>query len=102
MHSAIGQLRRSCYGTASVTVTTTTNDLRPFVQDYPGEPVPKETFTLSHQQVATCNKRGVDLNIFNPLQCKNPDDSSEDVWLRQRMWHFCDDYARLLIGNMSP
>jgi len=30
---------------AVLTVTTTTTVLRPFVQDYPGEPVPEETFS---------------------------------------------------------
>ena len=31
----------------SCITTTTTTILRPFVQDYPGEPVPEETFTHS-------------------------------------------------------
>jgi len=30
------------------TTTTTTTILWPFVRDYPGEPVPEETFTDSH------------------------------------------------------
>ena len=33
---------------AAATTTTTTTVLRPFVWDYPGEPVPEETFTHSH------------------------------------------------------
>jgi len=31
--------------TPCTTDTTTTTILRPFVRDYPGEPVPEETFT---------------------------------------------------------
>jgi len=31
----------------SDTTTTTTTILQPFVRDYPGEPVPEETFTHS-------------------------------------------------------
>ena len=31
-----------------LTATTTTTVLRPFVWDYPGEPIPEETFTQSH------------------------------------------------------
>jgi len=31
----------------TTTTTTTTTILRPFVSDYPGEPVPEETFTHS-------------------------------------------------------
>jgi len=34
--------------TAKTTTTTTTTVLRPFVWEYPGEPVPEETFTHSH------------------------------------------------------
>jgi len=30
------------------TTTTTTTVLWPFIRDYPGEPVPEETFTHSH------------------------------------------------------
>jgi len=39
----------SClFNTKTTTTTTTTAVLRPFVRDYPGEPVPEETFTHSH------------------------------------------------------
>jgi len=31
-----------------LTTTTTTTILRPFVRDYPGDPVPEETFNHSH------------------------------------------------------
>jgi len=37
------QLGRTYHRRRTLTTTTTTTVLRPFVRDYPGEPVPEET-----------------------------------------------------------
>jgi len=46
MHLACKQIRRIYHNSkAAHTTATTTTILRPFVRDYPGEPVPEETLT---------------------------------------------------------
>jgi len=47
--AAVAALLYCCRcGTVTTTTTTTRAALPPFVPDYPGEPVPEETFTHSH------------------------------------------------------
>jgi len=43
----------SCSPYCTTTTTTTTAVFWPFVPDYPGEPVPEETFTHSHRYLSS-------------------------------------------------
>ena len=49
-----------CFDTANTHSHTHTAILRPFVRDYPGGPVPEETFTHSHLKcvVGVCHHSG--------------------------------------------
>jgi len=44
------------HGVVLYCTTITTTVSRPFVRDYPGEPVPEETFTRSHEVLSCIRK----------------------------------------------
>ena len=65
-----------------INVTTTTTVLRPFVRDYPGEPVPEETLTTHHPFSQDQDRRFEDQDqVELVLSCLKTKTRGQRPWL---------------------